>query len=58
MGAWCRSKRAIGGNMKKKEYKKYGRNSGLKYKNSKERLQQIKEKYKNGITYKMILGMI
>ena len=30
--------------MKKKEYKKYGRNSGLKY--------------KNGITYKMILEMI
>ena len=42
----------------RKEYKKYGRNSGLKYKNSKERLQQIKEKYKNGITYKMILEMI
>jgi hypothetical protein len=30
----------------------------LKYENSKERLKQIKEKYKNGITFEMILEMI
>ena len=34
------------------------RYSGQKYENSKERLQQIKEKYKNGITYQMIKDML
>jgi hypothetical protein len=44
--------------LRKKKYKKHGRNRGLKYENSKERLKQIKEKYKNGITFEMILEMI
>lgn len=44
--------------MKKKKCKKYGRNSGLKYENSKQRLKEIKEKYKKGITFDMILEMI
>jgi len=42
----------------RKVNKPYGRFSGLKYKNSKERLQQIKERYKNGITYQMIKDML
>jgi hypothetical protein len=34
------------------------RYSGLKYTNSKERLQEIKDKYKNGVTYQMIMEML
>ena len=41
-----------------KVHKPHGRYSGLVYKNSKERLKQIKDKYKNGITYQMIKDML
>jgi len=34
------------------------RYSGLEYTNSKERLQEIKDKYKNGVTYQMIMEML
>lgn len=40
------------GNSKRKY--KCGRFSGLDYENSKERLDEIKEKYKNGVTDKMV----
>ena len=38
--------------------KSYGRYSGQRYTNSKERLNEIKQKYKNGVTYSDILEMI
>ena len=38
--------------------KSYGRYSGQRYTNSKERLNEIKERYKNGVTYSDILEMI
>lgn len=38
-----------------KNQKRY---SGLEYTNTKERLQEIKDKYKNGVTYRMIMEML
>lgn len=38
--------------------KSYGRYSGQRYTNSEERLNEIKQKYKNGVTYSDILEMI
>lgn len=40
------------------ECKKQRRYSGLKYKNSKEKLNQIREKYKNGVSKKIIEKMV